>query len=302
MNRSGETLAVVALCLLAQLAAAQVPAAPQFRYGAPIDVESFLYRREIPAGKAGVTDLQLDAAALSHSSPQFADLRIVADDGRQVPYLIEKDADPLSVQLPPLDEDSSPPPTTLQPFCGKPAGARGAHGRISRYVVRLPYTRLPDAQLVLSTTARVFEREVWLEVGPDAGEDRADIAWRIIADAGWSHTDPERGTPALRLGMPPLRTLTLHLVVNEGDNEALPFGRPALLLPAYHARFVRPANARLQLVYGNRGSEAPRYDLALVARSLLDSPAEQVTAAPERPGPAPGYRPASCSGRRSRLP
>jgi hypothetical protein len=159
-------------------------------------------------------------------------------------------------------------------------------GHISRYVVRLPYSRLPEAQLVLWTTALVFQREIWVEEGPSSDDDRPQADWRILATAWWSHANPDAEAPPLTLEIGSVHTSLLHVVVDEGDNAPLPIVKPTLLLPAYSVRFVRPKGP-LQLVYGNRDAEAPRYDLALVARSLRQVPAEQVVAGAEQPKPSP---------------
>ncbi len=278
MNRPGEIAclrAVALLLLLAGTAETQVPQPPPFRYGAPLEVGSFSYRRPIPAGKGGVVDLTLDAAALAHSRPDFRDLRIASSDGRQVPYLLERASGDLSLSLPPVEKDTS-------------RGDSGAgRGRISRYLVRLPYAHLPDAQLTLETTARVFRREVWLETGPADGDDRPRADWKIVGRESWSHADAETEAPTLTFDLGWLRTTTLHLSVDEGDNAPLPLARPVLLLPAWHVRLVRPAGVPLQLLYGNDRIEAPRYDLALVARSILESPAEPVSAGPEASATSP---------------
>jgi Protein of unknown function (DUF3999) len=59
--------------------------------GAPLDVSSFRYSRDIAAGGAELVALPLDAAVLAHSAgpgTEFADVRIVDGAGRQVPRLV----------------------------------------------------------------------------------------------------------------------------------------------------------------------------------------------------------------------
>src|SRR5512146_2664805 len=124
MNRSGDAIAL--LLLFAATAGAQAPQPPPFRYGAPLDVGSFAYQRPIPAGKAGLVDLTLDAAALAHCQPDLRDLRIAASDGRQVPYLLERGNGDLSLALPPLEKDTS-----------RGDSRRTGRGRISRYLIRV---------------------------------------------------------------------------------------------------------------------------------------------------------------------
>ncbi len=272
MSESGRTsraVAAAALCVMVVGTGAQSPAGPDFHYGAPVDVGAFAYRRDIPAGAAGIAELRLDAAALAHCRSQFADLRIVAGDGRQVPYLIAKMNEPLAIRLSHLERDTSPP--------GASAGGERARGTVSRYVIRLPYPKLPPAQLVLTTTARMFTRTLILQADPGP----ADKAPDTLGVATWQHAMPDTDASPLTFTIESLQSTTLRLIVQEGDNAPLPIGVPTLLLPGYRVRFVRPANVPLQLVYGNRELEPARYDLVLAARWLVTSPAQEVVPGPE---------------------
>lgn len=255
-------------------AATDAPAS-QFRYGARVDLKAFTHRRDIAAPSGGVVELHLDAAALAHSAPGFADLRVVSGDGRQVPYLVTKQDQPLAIRLPGVEKEES----------NGDRRSRGANANVSRYLIRLPYSVLPAAQLVLRTPARLFSREVRLEVRPSHERGADEI--RIVGRTHWSHTDPDTDAPQMAFDVSSLHSAELHLVVDEGDNAPLPLDPPSLLLPAYRLRFARPPGVALQLVYGNRLLDAPRYDVALLPQSLLDAPAAEATVAPERPAPAP---------------
>ncbi len=81
-----------------------------------------------------------------------------------------------------------------------------------------------------------------------------------------------------------LRTDSLLVLVNDGDNSTLALEKPTLLLPSYRLRFFRQEGASLRLVYGNASLGAPRYDIELIAPSLLDAAAEVVSADPEPAG------------------
>jgi len=213
--------------------------------GAPVDPGKFRYRREIPAGPPGLTALLLDAAVLSRS-PGLADLRIADARSRQVPYLLERRDEPLSLPLPALARQAKP---------GDPPS-------LSRYRIELPYPSLPAARLVLATTARVFEREVRLiEVPATALEPRGDRepGERTAAQAGWRHADPETPAPELTLELAPGPATRFDLLVEEGDNTPLPLAPPRLLLPANRLRFFDPEGARLTLLYGQPGLAPPRY-------------------------------------------
>ena len=233
--------------------------------GATIEPQSFRYARSIPIGAAGLATLPLDAAALAHGT--LADVRIATADGHQVPFLVERLAEPLAVPL------SAPVRLT---------GGRDPSTR-SRYRIRLPYAGLPASRLVVQTDARVFNRDVELQMLPSADDDpRARSGPITIATAAWRHADPELPAPALSMELPALRVAELSLVVDEGDNAPLPLRDATLLLPAYRLRFFRDGRTPLTLLYGRSDIGAPRYDLALLAPRLLGAPAQDVAASAER--------------------
>jgi hypothetical protein len=217
----------------------------------------------------------LDAAVLAHSEGRlagdFADLRIVDAAGRQLPYLLDRRPEPLVVRLAAPVLEPSPP--------GRyPAGT-------SVYRLALPYAELPAARLVLRTTARVFSRELQVLVEPPQDEPhrRKGDGPQLVASATWRHADPDSAAPALTLGLPTLPRAELLLAVAEGDNSPLPLESPELLLPSWHVRLFRPGPGELRVVYGRRGLVPPRYDLALVAPSVLASAARETALAGEQP-------------------
>ena len=150
--------------------------------GGTIDPRSFRYSRPIPESAPGLTSLAVDAAALAHSRPNLEDLRIVDDSGRQIPYLLERRQDSLSLDVP-LTRES--------------AAAAGQ----SRYRVELPFDRLPAGRLVLATSERVFQRAVLLEApeakGPPA-QYRSRSRSPILGSARWQHDDPASPAPPRR--------------------------------------------------------------------------------------------------------
>jgi hypothetical protein len=253
---------------------AEAPSALYAAPGAPLDPVGFAFARLIPAG-SGLTAIRLDAAALAHS--RLDDVRILDAKGRQVPYLLEVLDEPTELALPAL-ELTSPRATIDQRV------VRGAATR-TWYLLRLPYAGLPGAALRLSTGARVFTRDVDVimhelrrDAASDAGVDRT-------ASLSWTHDDPD--TPAPSLDVPlgaRLRTDSLLVLVDDGDNQKLPLAKPTLLLPSYRVRFFREPGASLRLMYGRPDLPAPRYDIELIAPRLLNEAAEEVTPEPERAG------------------
>ncbi|HEV7509491.1 MAG TPA: hypothetical protein VGS07_31745 [Thermoanaerobaculia bacterium] len=261
---------LLAASALAEAAVASPPPA----LGAPVDPGEFRYRRAIPAGPPGLSALLLDAAVLSHS-PRLADLRIADSHGRQIPYLVERLAEPMSLPLPAPAKQAK----------------KGDPPALSRYSVQPPYPSLPAARLVLATTARVFEREIRLvetrEASASAREPQ-EPGERTVAQAVWRHADPETPAPQLTLDLPSSSATRVELLVEEGDNAPLPLGPPRLLLPANRLRFFYPAGARLALLYGQPRLSPPRYDLSLLAPRLLGEAVHEIALGPEpRQGPEP---------------
>jgi hypothetical protein len=234
--------------------------------GAAIDLGGFRYVRGISGGKAGLCTLPLDAAVLAHS--RIADLRIAASDGRQIPYLVEKVEEPLALELPSLDK-------TQDPNSGRETAAR------SFYRLRLPFKELPPARLVLTSSARVFRRDLRILIERNPYDKRQKPWTESVVEATWMHADPETAAPALTLKIPTIQATEAILVVEEGDNTPLPITSAKLLLPSHKLRFFSGGNAKLKLYYGRSDLDAPRYDLAILSPRLVGAAAEEVRLGPE---------------------
>ena len=250
-------------------AAAAAPALPTV--GAPIDPGLFKYVRTVPPGSAGLVAIAFDAPILAHSAGptrEFADLRVVDAADRQIPYIVEHAAEPLSLDL--NIEKVSALPKTLEP------------PRANRTIYRViyPVAGLPPSRLVLTTSARVFDRRVMVaeQRKPDDVErDRRRDPWlETLATARWAHANQDAPAVPLTLSVLPLRGTELLVIVEEGDNTALPIESARLLLPSYRVRVFREANARLRVAYGRTESSKPQYDLALLAPQVLGAPAADV--------------------------
>jgi hypothetical protein len=228
----------------------QAEARPTF--GSVIEREQFRVSRRVPDAN-GLSVLLLDAHVLAHST-ELRDLRLADAQGRQVPYLVEHRAEPLTLKL--------------------PLSARSASGSKSSYRIELPYANLPSGTLVLTTSARVFDRDVTIR------QRRGGV----VASSTWRSGEPEEPAPALRLELPHHPPRTLELIVDEGDNAPLPIDSVHLVLPSEALRFSHPGTP-LFLFYGNRRVNAPRYDLALLAPRLFAEPARELAL-----GTSPGLR------------
>jgi hypothetical protein len=250
--------------------------------GAPLDVTPFRYSREIAAGSSGLVALPLDPAVLAHSAGpdgEFADVRIVDGSGRQVPRLVERRPEPLVVSL--RAEPATAVAAELLP-------KDGLHRSI--YRITLPYPALRDARLVIGTPAPMFQRHVTLGYERPADRGHRDPWFLQVASVEWSRTPESPAVLTLGLPAPVADATDLTLVVDEGDNSALPIGTVQMLLPSYRLRFVRPASAT-RLVYGASPMERPRYDLALLAPTVLAASVADVSMSPEVESASPAVKP-----------
>jgi hypothetical protein len=261
--------------------AATSPPTPMPDAGAPLDPAGFRYHRPLPESSSGLVMLPLDASVLAHSrgaGRMFEDVRILDGEGRQVPYLVERLEEPLSLAL------------ALERFEARAADLRASGGaQHSVYRLALPYRSLPNAALVLETSARVFTRAVRAGLEREADRSHRDPWFEVIATKSWAHNAQDRPAPPLSLPIGTTREDHLVVDVNEGDNAPLPITSARLLLPSYRLRFYHPGRP-LTLVYGRDDVSLPRYDLALLSAQVMGAEATEIAAAPAvdeaKPGPA----------------
>jgi hypothetical protein len=230
-------------------------AAVELAPGGPVDPAAFRFRRAVAIAPPGLCALRLDAAVLARS-PTLGDLRIADPSGRQIPYLLERREEPLTLAL------------------GAPVRAEApklARKGATLYAMELPEDSLPEARLVLETSGRVFDRAV--ELYADDGKKHAPP--RLLASGRWTHAVPERPAPSLTLRLGAVESRRLLLLVEDGDNAPLTVGAAKLLLPTWRLRFFHPGTP-LQLLHGARDVGAPRYDLSLLAPRLRAAPAVEV--------------------------
>jgi hypothetical protein len=241
--------------------------------GGPIDLSRFEFTRSVVNVAPGLATLTLDAAVLSGSAgpnQRFADVRLVDENSRQIPYLVERRDEPLQIDL------------TLSAAQPTSAELKSSSGRqLSFYSVTLPYADLPAGTLVFETAARVFQRKVRLGIEQQADRRRRDPWFDEIASAPWRHADRQATARPLSLRIDRTDRTDLLLVVDEGDNAPLPITSVKLLLPKYRLRFYYPATGSVRLGYGRDDLQAPQYDLALLAQQVMGAAAREATLAPD---------------------
>ena len=262
----------IVLVLLSTATWAAAQPAEVSNFGPAIDLAGFRYRRSIPPGPPGLVALPLDPAVLAHSqgpAAKFADLRVVDDRGRQIPYVLERRVEPLSVDL----HVRSTTPRVRQ-LREDTAGTR------SIYALLLPYPNLPDSTVVLETSDHVFRRIVQIGVEREPDRRHRDPWFEVLASSRWQHTGQDTPAPPFEAAIAPGTATELLLIVEEGDNQPLAISAARLLLPSWRVRLFRP-DGRLHLVYGKNDAAAPEYDLALLKSTIMRDQAREISAGPE---------------------
>ena len=246
---------------------------PMPTVGAPVDAGAFRFVRDIPPGDAGLVALRLDEAVLAHSNgaaSRFGDVRVIDAEGRQIPYLVERSSEPLSIAL------------SLARLSTRPGALASVPASQTIYRVDFPYAGLPSPRLVLSTSARVFKRPIHVGIEREADRQRRDPWIETLGAATWTHANQDTPAPALVMSLPRLDATQALLIVEEGDNRGLPIDGARLLLPAYRLRLFREQGQSLRLAYGRSDIAPPSYDLALLAPRVFGVTAVDVSAGPER--------------------
>ncbi len=219
--------------------------------GAPLDAAEWTFRRVVQLAGPGVQELELDLEALAKSRPDFADLRLLRD-GNQIPYVLEQPALARSLDLPPQATTDPKRPT------------------VSIWSVRLPKAALPLRSLVLTSATSLFQRQ--FQIFEDVSAPDGSPVEFTLATGQWSRT-PEPGVPGNRVFELPerMRTDTLWIETDNGDNPAITLGTARVAYPVVRLVFKVAETPDLTLAYGNPSANAPRYDLSLVASKLLTS-------------------------------
>ena len=225
-------------------------------------------------GAPDIWALTLSPSDLGFARADFADVRLVAEDGAQVPYLLETGpAGAISLEVETLP-------------------AQSGRGASSPYRLRVPSLAagpsqgLPLSALELSIADAFFERSARLVTPREPGA----TAERTLYSGTLSRRPREesgRGRELVPVVFPldGSRLAELTLEVSDGDNTRLTLagatGRVSL------PRLVFKADVgSYRLLLGNAGAKAPRYDLASLRLEVLAYSARSVEASPVEPNPA----------------
>jgi hypothetical protein len=245
-----------------------IPMAPA--RGASVDARRWRYARPLvlttPA--EDIVSLLLGAGDVAVLRDDFADLRIVDAQGRQVPFVLERGVATERVGLDVARE--------------APRAARDARP-VSRYRIRtatpvdgraLP---LPAVSLELPLAEPFFDRPGRL-LAAAAGRAGEQVlhAGRLARRAAGS---PNAPAPPLAIPLDGRRREAVTLEIEDGDNAPLTLASATGVVRVARAAFkAGPGSYRVLL--GNRDARPPQYDLASLREDVLAYSALPVSAGP----------------------
>jgi len=216
--------------------------------GAALDVTAWKFRKPVKIARAGAQQLELDPDVLAHALPDFQDLRLL-HGSNQAPYIFERTSISRSLM----------PSVTATNDAKDP--------RLSRWIIRLPQSRLPVARLNCATETPLFQREITLY--EELTDERGEKYRHNLGGASWVQK-PDRKSREFFLTLDdPARSDTLFLETHNGDNPPVVLEKFRLFYPATRILFKAGSDDELFLYYGNPRVAAPSYDLSLVAGQLL---------------------------------
>jgi hypothetical protein len=237
--------------------------------GAALDVSAWKFRKPATLPRDGAQQLELDPEVLAHMQPDFADLRLLRGSN-QVPYLIERTS--ISRSLVPsvtATNDAKDP-------------------RLSRWILKLPQSRLPLTRLSCSISTSLFQRD--LTLSEELTDARGERYRHNLGGASWRQTPDRRSREFLLTFDGPPQSDTLFLETHNGDNPPIVLEKLQLFYPATRLLFKAESDHDFFLYYGNPRIAAPRYDLSLVAGQLLAANKSTVTLAAEQQLRKPSWR------------
>jgi len=231
-----------------RVATAEVEPNPQFlpppipgsAPGAPLALDGLSWGRTIDAEGAGLVRIPLDDHVLLNARPDLGDLRLVADDGRQVPYALRRHPEP-----------------------GHAEGLsfeRAEKGRESVVEVTLPEANLPVRTLTLHTEdGRLFDRRVtlWRQTGK-----RRDVI-RVLRWVSSSHPSSLSIAVQRRVGE------ELVVTIDNGDDPPLAIDRVDVQWDRWELVAHLP-DTPVELLYGDEDRWAPSYDATPALRRATE--------------------------------
>lgn len=222
---------------------------PPLRFAATLgaSLDPSKWRRERAINRITGEDvyaLTLRAADLAVLQSDLADLRVVNEENKQVPFLIDPDFADERLPLKVLKQAAAPPHRSLYSL-GPAETLSGDPPRVSR--------------LEIEVSDAFFERPARILLPTNQTQREAPFSFTLSRK-------PPSSAPLVLGTTAPLDVMTLE--VDDGDNAPLDL-RSAVAIVRVPRIVFKAAPGNLRLLLGNRGAEAPRYDIAGLRSELL---------------------------------
>jgi hypothetical protein len=214
--------------------------------GAPLDPSKWRRERVLsPIKEEDVYAITLRAADLATLRPDLADLRVVNDENKQVPFLIDPDFADERVVLNIQRQATAPAHRSF--FSLGPAGVApgDAAPRLSRIEIEV-------SDAFFERPARILQ---------PTNQTQREVPFSLALSR-----KPPSLSPVVLGTSAPLGPITLE--VDDGDNAPLDL-RSAVAIVRVPRIVFKAAPGNLRLLLGNRAAEAPRYDIAGLRSELL---------------------------------
>jgi hypothetical protein len=235
--------------------------------GAPVDLRRFSQRARVLVDSApeGVSRFRLSPEVLARARPDLGDLRLVDEQGKNRPFLLETAGvvEELTLTIGATEHDTEG----------------------SRISLRPSVTPLPAAGITLATDARYVDRAFKL-VG------RVDGQAVMLTEGRLLRADGEQSP--LTIDFSPTRLESLELSVEDGDDAPLRFTRAGLRIPSADLFVVAPPG-NYWLLVGDAAAEPPRFELARARDVVLALPSATARALPPEANPRHVPRPSGAA-------
>lgn len=220
-----------------------------------VDLARSRFRKPVTIAAPGVIAITLDPEVLAHSQLSLGDLRLV-QDGRQVPYLVER----TGTSAEPFVE----PAVSLKPDPKRP--------QITRWTLTMPVDSFPASRLTCESNTPLFERSI---TASGAIKDSFGNDTRLhLGSAQWTHKPGDASNAfELRFG-PDHLPQSFALETDNGDNPPIEITRVRVHYATVRLIAKITTTSPLHLYYGNDRAKQPQYDLQLVRGDLMAAPKE----------------------------
>lgn len=243
--------------------------------GAALDTSAWKFRKTVSFAEGGMVRVELDAEVLAHAAPGLRDVRVM-QEGRQLPYVIERDVPSREVAV---------------KFQAEPDAKRPS---VSRWRVERPFSGYPVDRLGATSPVTLFDRH--LQVWEDARDDHGNRFRRTLGSGTWKRVPGQPGAP-LDLSLPAApEGDVIYLETDNGDNAPLEIDALHVAFSPVNVVFKAVSAAPVQLIYGNHRASTPSYDIQLVRAQFGQAEGSVGTLGPEEQTARHAVSPARDSG------